>query len=73
MNTWGDAKFEGFVRQGQVLYRARAKAACRAAKEHLQGLAEFIVPRAGMFMWLHLTGDGGGGRLGDRLRPGMFA
>ena len=61
VKSWGDAKFEGFVRQGQALYCARAEAACRAAKEHLGALAEFIVPRAGMFMWLHLTGDRGGG------------
>lgn len=57
IKTWGDARFESFVREGQQLYRRRAEAACRAAKEHLEGLAEYIVPRAGMFMWLKFTGD----------------
>ena len=56
IHSWGEARFEGFVHEIQALYRGRAEAACRAASEHLDGLAEYIVPRAGMFMWLKLTG-----------------
>ena len=56
IKSWGDARFEDFVREGQGLYRIRAEAACRAASEHLSGLVEYIAPRAGMFMWLKFTG-----------------
>ena len=38
------------------MYRRRAETACEAARLHLAGLAKFIEPRAGMFMWLEFTG-----------------
>ena len=56
IKSWGDVRFENFVREGQGIYRRRAEAACRAASEHLRGLVEYIAPRAGMFMWLKFTG-----------------
>ncbi|KXZ51817.1 hypothetical protein GPECTOR_11g258 [Gonium pectorale] len=40
----------------RALYAARADSAHRAASEHLSGLAEWRPVRAGMFMWLQLTG-----------------
>ena len=50
----------------QRLYRSKGEATSKAAAEHLQDVAECIVPRAGMFMWMRFKSErrGGGERLG---------
>lgn len=41
----------------QRLYRARGEAAAKAAALYLKDVAEPIVPKAGMFMWMRFKGE----------------
>jgi kynurenine/2-aminoadipate aminotransferase len=52
IKTWGESSFEEFIKSTQRLYRSKAEAAVKACEQHLKGLAEFIVPKGGMFMWV---------------------
>lgn len=54
--TWGRAGFEAFVKRLQAQYARQAAVAAAAAEQQLAGLAEWQPARAGMFMWLRLTG-----------------
>lgn len=56
VDAWGMDGFEAFVRKQQAMYARRAAVASSAAREHLQGLATFKEPTAGMFMWFKLSG-----------------
>jgi DNA-binding transcriptional MocR family regulator len=58
LEHWGEAGFEGHVRDMQREYGRRASIITQAAAEHLQGLATWDVPEAGMFLWLKLTVEG---------------
>ncbi|KAG1676629.1 hypothetical protein FOA52_008758 [Chlamydomonas sp. UWO 241] len=55
LSAWGPARFEGFLRQQQAMYRSRADAADAAARQYLSGKAEWAVPTAGMFVFVRLT------------------
>ena len=39
------------------MYRRRCEVMCNALTQHLEGLATWVVPRAGMFVWLDLLGE----------------
>eukprot|EP00808_Paulinella_micropora_P010892 g51762.t1 len=59
--TAGDGKdckagFEQHVGQVSDFYRARRDFFCDRAAKHLEGLAEFSRPSAGMFVWFKLLG-----------------
>ncbi|GLC60016.1 hypothetical protein PLESTB_001564000 [Pleodorina starrii] len=67
LQQWGPEGFKAHVQKLQALYASRASAAHQAACAHLQGLAEWQPPRAGMFMWLQLTGGLDAGSILDEL------
>jgi kynurenine/2-aminoadipate aminotransferase len=55
-NSW---KLEGFlnhVSRVEAFYLNKRDAFLRAAEKHLKGLATWIVPKAGMFVWLKVEG-----------------
>lgn len=58
LGHWGEAGFDSHVRKVQSEYSRRAKLICRAADQHLKGLAEWEEPVAGMFLWVRVTVDG---------------
>jgi kynurenine/2-aminoadipate aminotransferase len=44
------------VEQVAQFYQRKRDVMLEAAQQHLQGLAEWNVPKAGMFLWLRLIG-----------------
>jgi len=55
MTQWGDAGLIKHIRDTvQATYRAKLKASAAACDKHLSRLATWMVPRAGMFLWLNL-------------------
>lgn len=53
---WGPDGFDAHVAGICDLYRSQRDAFLAAANRHLTGLAEWVVPEAGMFVWLKLLG-----------------
>lgn len=47
-------ELEVHVRDIQGQYARRASVMLQAAETHLLGLAEWVAPRAGMFLWMRL-------------------
>jgi len=56
----GESGFDEQIVQLQVLLRQQCRALLRAMDKHLQGIATWTTPSAGMFVWIRLT----------RIRPG---
>jgi len=54
LHHWGDAGWESHVKQVALFYARRRDTFIRLAHKHLDGLAQFSVPTAGMFVWFHL-------------------
>ncbi|KAK9864365.1 hypothetical protein WJX84_001908 [Apatococcus fuscideae] len=55
MRHWEQkGQLEAHVRDVQGQYARRAACLLRAADSHLQGLAEWVAPTAGMFLWMRL-------------------
>lgn len=55
MQHWEKGQeLEAHVTDIQVQYGRRASVMLQAADKHLRGLAEWVGPRAGMFLWLRL-------------------
>lgn len=56
--AWGDAGLDAHLRQIQAEYSRRCAVLCRAASRELGNgcLAEWDVPRAGMFLWVKING-----------------
>jgi aromatic amino acid aminotransferase I len=55
--AWGEAGLDAHLRQIQAEYARRCAVLCRAAARELSGgLAEWHVPRAGMFLWVKING-----------------
>jgi len=56
--AWGDAGLDAHLRQIQAEYSRRCAVLCRAAGKELGngGLAEWHIPRAGMFLWVKIKG-----------------
>ncbi|KAL3159334.1 hypothetical protein ABBQ32_011286 [Trebouxia sp. C0010 RCD-2024] len=53
---WGSAGLDRHLKSLQTVYKRRALLMHTAAKQHLEGLASWLPPEAGMFMWLKLEG-----------------
>ncbi|XP_030842028.1 kynurenine/alpha-aminoadipate aminotransferase, mitochondrial isoform X2 [Strongylocentrotus purpuratus] len=56
VRQWG---IEGFLRRADDLrdfYQRRRDTAVQAATTHLTGLATWVVPQCGLFLWMKLTG-----------------
>ncbi|EIW84421.1 PLP-dependent transferase [Coniophora puteana RWD-64-598 SS2] len=53
-NSWGLDGFDAHVRSVSTFYRAKCEVFAAAMKQHLDGLAEWDVPEAGMFFWFKL-------------------
>jgi kynurenine/2-aminoadipate aminotransferase len=57
LDSWGDAGLDAHLRRLQAEYARRCAVLCRAAAQELGGgLAEWQVPRAGMFLWVKING-----------------
>ncbi|CAG0896655.1 unnamed protein product, partial [Cyprideis torosa] len=56
LDTWGEAGFQEHVNLVQDFYRKRRDIAVACAEAHLQGLCDWVVPDAGMFLWMRVRG-----------------
>lgn len=56
LRAWGDEGWARHVREVKAFYAARAKEFTAILHEHLDGLATWDEPRAGMFCWIKLLG-----------------
>ncbi|KAL0025949.1 hypothetical protein WJX77_006756 [Trebouxia sp. C0004] len=56
LQHWGEKGFEQHVKDMQQGYAQRALLLHKTAEEHLQGLAKWQQPQAGMFAWMKLCG-----------------
>jgi DNA-binding transcriptional MocR family regulator len=56
LTAWGDAGLDAHLRRIQAEYAKRCAIVVAAAKRHLTGLAEWTLPRGGMFLWVRLLG-----------------
>ena len=54
LEHWGEDGFNAHCQQVAEFYCQRRDVLLEAADRHLQGLAEWNVPEAGMFLWLKL-------------------
>ncbi|EFN56794.1 hypothetical protein CHLNCDRAFT_144288 [Chlorella variabilis] len=68
LETWGGEGLERHLWRLQAGYAASAAALHAAARRHLEGLAEWREPRAGMFMWLRLLGVEDASDIQEELR-----
>lgn len=55
---WGTEGFLGHARSVAAFYRERRDAFEAMAREHLAGLADWVSPVAGMFLWIDLSPAG---------------
>lgn len=56
LTEWGESGWATHVRSVQALYRIRRDFFISCAEKHLDGLAEWTKPEAGMFVWMRLNG-----------------
>ncbi|KAK3824743.1 MAG: pyridoxal phosphate-dependent transferase [Benniella sp.] len=56
VNSWGHQGFYEHTRKVAAFYRERCQLFCQYARKHLTGLAEWVEPDAGMFVWFNLKG-----------------
>jgi DNA-binding transcriptional MocR family regulator len=68
LGAWGDAGLEAHLRRVQAEYARRAATAAAAAARELGGVADWAVPRAGMFLWVRLVGVEDAGEVWQELR-----
>jgi tryptophan aminotransferase len=54
LRHWGQAGFLKHCAEAAEVYRRRRDVFVSAAERHLQGRATWVVPTAGMFVWLEL-------------------
>ncbi|TEB34615.1 PLP-dependent transferase [Coprinellus micaceus] len=54
LNSWGYDGFQAHIERVADFYREKRDVFERAMKKHLQGLAEWSTPEAGMFFWFKL-------------------
>ena len=67
LRSWG---YDGFITHTRTVsdfYRKKRDAFERALRTHLDGLAEWITPEAGMFVWFKLLISDKPGEEGDSL------
>lgn len=58
LEHWGKDGLEAHLRSVQSEYCRRARVICRAADQHLKGLATWEQPLAGMFLWVEVCVEG---------------
>ena len=56
LSKWGEEGFDEHVESVVALYRAQRDAALRSCEKHLDGLATWTSPSAGMFLWISIEG-----------------
>ena len=56
LSRWGESGFEEHVEKVTSLYRKQRDAALLSCSRHLDGLASWTSPSAGMFLWISLVG-----------------
>ncbi|KAF9910295.1 hypothetical protein BX616_010889 [Lobosporangium transversale] len=56
LKNWGHQGFYEHTRHVAAFYHKRSQVFCKYARKHLEGLAEFTEPNAGIFVWLKLKG-----------------
>eukprot|EP00879_Flechtneria_rotunda_P000651 GHRR01000765.1.p1 GENE.GHRR01000765.1~~GHRR01000765.1.p1 ORF type:complete len:584 (+),score=193.54 GHRR01000765.1:499-2250(+) len=56
LKRWGRSGFELYVKRLQARYARNAAVAAAAAAQHLTGLVEWQLAKAGMFLWMKMTG-----------------
>lgn len=56
LTTWGYEKLLSHFEFIRAFYKARRDCTLAAMELHLTGLAEWVVPSAGMFMWIKVHG-----------------
>jgi kynurenine/2-aminoadipate aminotransferase len=54
LSAWGDDGLDAHLRGVQGEYAKRCFVLCKSAQTHLQGLASWTVPLAGMFVWMRI-------------------
>lgn len=54
LEAWGHEGFHMHCQQVAEFYSQRRTAMVQAAHQHLQGLAEWSIPDAGMFLWIRI-------------------
>ena len=73
LSKWGDDGLHGHLRKIQEFYGSRMRALDDAARRHLAGLATWVPPTGGMFLWLKLEGVGDTEELMDELKAEKIA
>eukprot|EP00842_Homolaphlyctis_polyrhiza_P000867 jgi/Hompol1/1781/HPOL_002758-RA len=56
LEKWGIEGFNRHCDGVSAFYKTKLDAFLESARRHLDGIAEFVVPTAGMFVWLKLIG-----------------
>ncbi|XP_059483648.1 kynurenine/alpha-aminoadipate aminotransferase, mitochondrial-like [Neocloeon triangulifer] len=56
LEEWGSAKLQQHFKSIQKFYKDKRDCMLAAADKHLKGLAEWNVPKAGMFLWIRVPG-----------------
>jgi kynurenine/2-aminoadipate aminotransferase len=79
LTAWGEDGLHAHLQRAQSEYAGRAAVALAAADTELKGIAEWGVPRAGMFLWVKLLGVGDSTEIWEALKaekvvllPGRF-
>ena len=55
--AWGDRGLDMHLRRVQAEYARRARLMLAAADRELSGLAQWVAPTVGMFLWVRLLGE----------------
>ncbi|KAG0338505.1 hypothetical protein BG000_003850 [Podila horticola] len=56
VQSWGHDRFYEHTRKVASFYKEKCQQFCKYAAKHLTGLAEWVEPDAGMFVWFYLKG-----------------
>ncbi|XP_076758302.1 kynurenine/alpha-aminoadipate aminotransferase, mitochondrial [Xylocopa sonorina] len=74
LDTWGVERIEQHFNNVQNFYRERRDIMLSLLEKHLTGLAEWNVPKGGMFVWLNIKGLKDVMQLADKkcLSQGVF-
>ncbi|KAF9178828.1 hypothetical protein BGZ50_007447 [Haplosporangium sp. Z 11] len=56
VESWGHQGFYEHTRKVARFYQERCQLFCQYARKHLVGLADWVEPDAGMFIWFYLKG-----------------
>lgn len=56
VDSWGHHGFYQHTLKVAAFYKQRCQLFCSFARKHLEGLADWVEPDAGMFVWFYLKG-----------------